>query len=137
VRHFGTKLGTPKPAVFPLDAATSVRKSTLFDPMMRISFASTSMRQRAQVIAAVAALFGPHAPAGPAGEGFQRLGYNSSNRSPNQASKTSISVSVTGTSFGQSSVTAQVTEARFARRTRGRTRIVVEIVKWGAVRRTP
>jgi len=39
-----TKLGTPKPAVFAPDAATSVRKSTLFDPMMRTSFASTSMR---------------------------------------------------------------------------------------------
>jgi hypothetical protein len=45
---------------------------------------------------------------------------NSSNRSPNQASKTSISVSVTGTSFGQSSDTANVTEARFARRAPGR-----------------
>src|SRR6266849_2659273 len=33
-RHFGTKLGTPKPAVFALSAATSVRRSTLFDPMM-------------------------------------------------------------------------------------------------------
>jgi Arm DNA-binding domain len=37
-RHFGTELGTPKPAVFALDAATSVRRSTLFDPMMRSSF---------------------------------------------------------------------------------------------------
>src|SRR5262249_7683388 len=44
-RHFGTKLGTPKPAVFTLDAATSVRRSALFDPMMRISFASTSTRR--------------------------------------------------------------------------------------------
>jgi hypothetical protein len=44
VRHFGTKLGTPKPAVFALAAATSVRSSTLFDPMMRTSFASTSTR---------------------------------------------------------------------------------------------
>jgi hypothetical protein len=33
-RHFGTKLGTPKPAVFALEAATSVRSSTLFDPMI-------------------------------------------------------------------------------------------------------
>jgi len=32
-RHFGTELGTPKPAVFALEAATSVRNSTLFDPM--------------------------------------------------------------------------------------------------------
>ena len=36
--HFGTELGTPKPAVFALSAATSVRRSTLFDPMMRSSF---------------------------------------------------------------------------------------------------
>src|SRR5260370_15627328 len=27
VRHFGTKLGTPKPAVFALEAATSARRS--------------------------------------------------------------------------------------------------------------
>src|SRR5579883_2576216 len=44
VRHFGTKLGTPNPAVFALEAATSVRSSTLFDPLMRTSFASTSTR---------------------------------------------------------------------------------------------
>ncbi len=31
-RHLGTKLGTPKPAAFALDAATSVRSSTLLDP---------------------------------------------------------------------------------------------------------
>jgi hypothetical protein len=37
VRHFGTELGTPKPAVFALEAATSVRSSSLFDPMMRSS----------------------------------------------------------------------------------------------------
>src|SRR6266540_664512 len=43
-RHFGTKLGTPKPADFAPDAVTSVRRSTLFDPMMRTSFVSTSMR---------------------------------------------------------------------------------------------
>src|SRR5215831_9889581 len=43
-RHFGTKLGTPKPTVFALETATSVRSSTLFDPMMRTSFASTSTR---------------------------------------------------------------------------------------------
>src|SRR5262245_50608458 len=43
-RHFGTKLGTLKPAFFALDAATSVRRSALFDPMMRTSFASTSTR---------------------------------------------------------------------------------------------
>src|SRR5258707_3410455 len=44
VRHFGTELGTPKPAVFALSAATSVRRSTLFDPVMRSSFWSTSTR---------------------------------------------------------------------------------------------
>src|SRR6266478_9683153 len=38
------KLGTPKPAVFALEAATSVRSSTLLEPMMRSSFASTSTR---------------------------------------------------------------------------------------------
>src|SRR5262245_10114772 len=43
-RHFGTKLGTQKPAVFALEAATRVRSSTLFDPMMRTSSASTSTR---------------------------------------------------------------------------------------------
>src|SRR5262249_7501437 len=43
-RHFGTKLGTQKPAAFTLEAATSVRGSTLFDPMMRTSFASASTR---------------------------------------------------------------------------------------------
>jgi hypothetical protein len=43
-RHFGTKLGTPKLAVFALEAATSVRRSTLLEPMMRTSFASTSTR---------------------------------------------------------------------------------------------
>jgi predicted flavoprotein YhiN len=37
-RHFGTELGTPKPAVFALEAATSVLRSALFDPMMRNSF---------------------------------------------------------------------------------------------------
>jgi hypothetical protein len=38
-RHFGTEMGTPKPADFALEAATSVRNSTLFDPMMRSSWA--------------------------------------------------------------------------------------------------
>jgi len=31
---------TPKAAVFALEAATSVRSNTLFEPMMRSSFAS-------------------------------------------------------------------------------------------------
>src|SRR3954466_8399776 len=43
-RHFGTKVGTPKPAVFAPNAATSVRSSSLFDPMMRTFFVSTSTR---------------------------------------------------------------------------------------------
>jgi len=43
-RHFGTELGTPKPAVFALEAATSVRSNSLFEPMMRSSFASISTR---------------------------------------------------------------------------------------------
>ena len=59
--HFGTELGTPKPAVFALDAATSVRRSSLFDPMMRTSFASTSTRRAsAEMIATVAAALGLH-----------------------------------------------------------------------------
>jgi hypothetical protein len=37
-RHFGTELGTPKPAVFALEAATSVHRSPLFEPMIRSSF---------------------------------------------------------------------------------------------------
>src|SRR6266849_3479484 len=37
---FGTKLSTPKAAVFALEAATSVRSNTLFEPMMRSSFVS-------------------------------------------------------------------------------------------------
>jgi len=40
-RHFGTELGTPKPAAFALDVATSVRSNTLFDPILRSSFRST------------------------------------------------------------------------------------------------
>jgi hypothetical protein len=44
VRHLGTELGTPKLAVFAPGAAKSVRSSTLFEPMMRTSFVSTSMR---------------------------------------------------------------------------------------------
>jgi hypothetical protein len=43
-RHFGRELGTPKPAIFALEAATNVRSSSLFDPMMRRSCASTSTR---------------------------------------------------------------------------------------------
>ena len=43
-RHLGTKLGAPKPAVFALEAATSVRSSSLLEPMMRTSFPSTSTR---------------------------------------------------------------------------------------------
>src|SRR5436190_7685033 len=56
-RQFGTKLGTPKPAVFALDAATRVRSSTLLEPF-RIDLDSLS--ERAQVIAAVAAALGSH-----------------------------------------------------------------------------
>jgi transposase InsO family protein len=39
-----TELGTPKPAAFALEAATSVRSSSLLEPMMRSSCASTSTR---------------------------------------------------------------------------------------------
>jgi hypothetical protein len=34
-RHFGTELGTPKPAVFALETATSVRSSALFELLGR------------------------------------------------------------------------------------------------------
>jgi hypothetical protein len=44
VRHFGTELGTPKPGVFALEAATRVRSNSLFDPIMRSFLASTSTR---------------------------------------------------------------------------------------------
>jgi hypothetical protein len=44
VRQSGTELGTPKLAIFAPDAATGVRKSMLFDPMIQASFAPTSMR---------------------------------------------------------------------------------------------
>src|SRR5262249_43682258 len=43
-RHFGPEPGTRKPADCALDGATRVRGSMLLAPMMRISFASTSMR---------------------------------------------------------------------------------------------
>ena len=42
------------------------------------------------------------------------------NRSPNHASKTSISASVTGTSSGQSSVIVHILRSRFACRRLGR-----------------
>jgi hypothetical protein len=38
VRHFGTELGTPKPVVFALSAATSVRSRAPFDSMIRSLF---------------------------------------------------------------------------------------------------
>src|SRR5258708_4840277 len=42
--RFGKDRGPQKPAVFALEAATRVRSSSLFDPMMRSSWASTSTR---------------------------------------------------------------------------------------------
>jgi hypothetical protein len=36
-RHFGTKLRTSKPAIFALAVATSVRSTTLLEPMRRTS----------------------------------------------------------------------------------------------------
>src|SRR5215510_1359123 len=53
----------------------ALRRSSLFEPMMRISFASTSTRsrERAQVVAAVAAGLGPHPPAGLPGESLEGL----------------------------------------------------------------
>jgi hypothetical protein len=38
------KIGTPEPAVFALGTATGLRRSTLFDPVMRTSYALTSTR---------------------------------------------------------------------------------------------
>jgi hypothetical protein len=75
-RQFGTKLGMPKPTAFALGAATSARRSALFDPMMRASFAShlEALGQRARVVPAVAARLGSHPPADLAGEGIRRLG---------------------------------------------------------------
>jgi hypothetical protein len=43
-RHFGTELGTPKPAGFALEAPTRVLSSSLLDPVMRTSFSSTWTR---------------------------------------------------------------------------------------------
>jgi hypothetical protein len=46
------KTGHSKPAVFPLDAATSARSSTLFDPMMRTSFAGYMRRSALRALLA-------------------------------------------------------------------------------------
>ena len=51
-RHFGTKLGTPKPADFAPDAATSVRRSTPFDPMIRTFFRVRSRSRPARALSA-------------------------------------------------------------------------------------
>jgi hypothetical protein len=63
VRHFGTELGTPELAVFALEAATSVRRSTLFrshdTQFFLIDF--DTLCERALMIAAVAAAIGPSA----------------------------------------------------------------------------
>jgi hypothetical protein len=45
--HFGTKLGTPKPAVVTLETAANVRSGTLFKPMMRPSWRPGSAQRRA------------------------------------------------------------------------------------------
>jgi hypothetical protein len=70
--HFGTKLGSPRPAVFAAEAATSVRRNTLFEPMMRTSFRLhiDALCQGAEVAAAITARVDPHAPAGLAGDRF-------------------------------------------------------------------
>jgi hypothetical protein len=74
VRHFGIELGTPKPAVFALEAATSVRRSALFDPMMRIFLIDfDALGECAEMIAAVTAALGPHPLAGCPGKGLDSL----------------------------------------------------------------
>jgi hypothetical protein len=60
-RHFATKLGTPKPAFFALEAATSVRSNSLGPHdanFFRVDF--NALGERARVIAAVATALGPH-----------------------------------------------------------------------------
>src|SRR5262249_25643461 len=56
----------------------ALRRSSLFEPMMRISFASTSTRsrERAQVVAAVAAALGTLAPAADFTPRFERSQAN-------------------------------------------------------------
>jgi hypothetical protein len=49
-RHFGTELGTPKPAVFALEAATSVRSSSLVPTIAKrksIGFSSPRLHKEA------------------------------------------------------------------------------------------
>jgi hypothetical protein len=74
-RHFGTKLGTPKPAVFALEAATSVPQQLALGArdtnFFRADFDALS--ERAEVIATVAARLGPHPLAGSPGECFESL----------------------------------------------------------------
>ena len=76
-RHFGTELGTPKPVVFALEAATKVlRRSALFDPHDAHFFfliAFDALGERAEVIAAVAAVLGSHALAGCPGKRLERF----------------------------------------------------------------
>src|SRR5260370_42093279 len=67
----GTKRAAPNPAVFALEAATSVRRSTLFDPVMRIS--SRRLRCAAEMVAPVAARLSAHALAGRPGERLEGL----------------------------------------------------------------
>ena len=71
MRHFGTELGTPKPVVFAPEAAASVRKSTLFDPMMLIDFERAERAREGD--AAVAPALGPHALAGAPGKRLESL----------------------------------------------------------------
>ena len=47
-RHFGTGLGTLKPAVFAPEAATSVRSSSLFEPNCRVYSSTTPGSPRAK-----------------------------------------------------------------------------------------
>ena len=82
VRHFHAKPGTPKPAIFPLEAATSVQEHAIRPHnanLFRVYL--DALGERAEVVAAVAARLGPYAPAGLAGDRFEGTS-NLENRSP-------------------------------------------------------
>ena len=95
-------------------ATTSVRSSSLFEPTMRTSFASTSMRcECAEVVAAVAARLGPRPPAGLAREGLQRL-RRDARPGPIERSSGPLRVSAGLVADAFSSVTRSLRSARLA-----------------------
>jgi hypothetical protein len=74
-RHFGTELGTPKPAVFALESSDESAQEHAFRShgaqFLLIDF--DALGKRAEVIAAIAAAIGPHALAGSPGKRLQSL----------------------------------------------------------------